>query len=139
MAITIVGFHFVVIESASPPEANAVRGTDRLWAWAAVSCPAHFETLQTVLIALSLGILVALPRVAYTAALATVAIIVTGIGVVIATWLVGLRQPLSGPVLAVASVLLLIAYLATAGWLLSDGRRGRPWAADRPTRRGMER
>jgi hypothetical protein len=80
-----------------------------------------------VLIALALGVLVALPRLAYTAALATTGMVAAAILVVIGTWLVGLQPPLPVPVLAIVAVLLLIVYLATASWALSDGPRLRPW------------
>lgn len=100
-------------------------GCDR----AAVSCPPNFETLQAVAMAAVMGLLVALPRVSYVAAMATAALAVAGVAVILGVWLLGLRPPLPGPVLALASVSLLILYLATVAWIVADRSGVRPWSA----------
>jgi hypothetical protein len=102
---------------------SAVTGCDR----AAVTCPPQTETVQTVLIALSLGLLVALPRIAYTAAIATAAVALAAILAVLTSWLFGFGPPLPAPLLLVIGIVLLVVYLATASWVLADGPRRRPW------------
>jgi len=78
-----------------------------------------------------MGLLVALPRVSYVAAMATAALAVAGVAVILGVWLLGLRPPLPGPVLALASVSLLILYLATVAWIVADRSGVRPWSAGR--------
>ena len=101
-----------------------VSGCDR----AAISCPPELALLQPVAIALALGVLVALPRLAYALAVATAGVMLAGILLVIGIWLLGLRPPLPPSVLALSSALLLVVHLAVATWVLSRGAR-RPWAA----------
>lgn len=103
---------------------SVVTGCDR----AAVSCPPQLELVQSVLIAASLAVMVALPRLAYIAALAAAGLIVAAMAVVLGAWFAGLRPPLPLPVLAVVGVVLVVVYLATASWALADGPRRRPWA-----------
>jgi curved DNA-binding protein CbpA len=107
-------------------------GCDR----AAVSCPPELATVQTVAIALALGLLVALPRLAYALAMATAGVIAAGVALVAAIWLLGVRPPLTPAVLAVSSVLLLIVHLAVASWVLSRSSGGRRWAPARSGHRG---
>lgn len=104
-------------------------GCDR----ASVGCPAELAPIQTVAIALSLGLLVALPRLAYALAAATAVALLAGVALVIGIWFLGLRPPLPPSVLAVASALLLVVHLAVASWFLSRGAR-RPWPARRVSR-----
>ncbi|HSH21524.1 MAG TPA: hypothetical protein VK992_02755, partial [Candidatus Caenarcaniphilales bacterium] len=112
-----------------------VTGCDR----AAVSCPAHLETVQSVLIALSLGLLAALPRLAYVAALGSAGLLAAAIAGVLGAWIVGVRPPLPLPVLAVIGVVLVIVYFATASWALADGPRRRPWLPAYRAHRGTSR
>lgn len=100
-------------------------GCDR----AAVSCPRYLEPAQAILIALALALLVALPRVAYVAALATLGLLGAALVIVAGAWFFGLRAPLPAPVLAVSSAVLLVIYLATASWIVAGGPRRRPWSA----------
>lgn len=99
-------------------------GCDR----AAVECPPGLATFQTVSIALTLGLLVALPRLAYALTLAAAGVMIGALALVVGSWVLGLRPPLSPSVLAVSTVLLLVVHLAVATWVLSGGVR-RPWAA----------
>ena len=100
-------------------------GCDR----AALGCPSYLEPVQLILMALSLAVLVALPRVAYVAALATIGLLGGSALIVAGVWLLGLNRPLSSPVLAISSALLLVIYLATATWIVAGGPRRRPWSA----------
>ncbi|CAN5829153.1 hypothetical protein BH24CHL6_BH24CHL6_00670 [soil metagenome] len=101
-------------------------GCDR----ASVGCPAELASLQTVAIALALGLLVALPRLAYTLAAATAGALLAGLVLVFGIWALGLRPPLPASALIVSSALLLVVHLAVAGWFLARGAR-RPWATRR--------
>lgn len=107
----------------------AVTGCDR----ASVACPPELATIQTVAIALVLGLLVALPRLAYALALATAGLLVGALALVVGIWFLGLRPPLSPMTLAISSALLLVIHLAVATWVLSR-RASRPWAAMRLNR-----
>jgi curved DNA-binding protein CbpA len=99
-------------------------GCDR----ASVACPPELATFQTISIALALGLLVAMPRLAYALTLAAVGLLIGALALVIGIWVLGLRPPLSPWVLAVSTALLLVVHLAVATWVLSGGVR-RPWAA----------
>jgi curved DNA-binding protein CbpA len=108
-------------------------GCDR----ASVSCPAELAPIQTVAIALALGLLVALPRLAYALAAATAGALLAGMALVFGIWALGLRPPLPSSVLLVSSALLLLVHLTVAGWFLTRGAR-RPLAARRVNRgRGL--
>lgn len=100
-------------------------GCDR----AAISCPSYLEPVQLLLIGLALAVLVALPRVAYVAALATVGLLGGSALIVAGVWLLGLQRPISTFVLAISSALLLVIYLATATWIVAGRPRRRPWSA----------
>jgi hypothetical protein len=100
-------------------------GCDR----AAISCPSYLEPVQLVVIGLALAVLVALPRVAYVAALASVGLLAGSTLIVTAVWMLGLQRPLSSTVLAISSAVLLVIYLATASWIVAGGTRRRPWSA----------
>lgn len=100
-------------------------GCDR----AAIGCPSYLEPAQLALGALAFALLVALPRVAYVAALATTSLLGGSALIVAGVWLLGLRPPLSGSVLAISSAVLLVIYLATATWIVAGGTPRRPWSA----------
>ena len=100
-------------------------GCDR----AAIGCPSYLEPVQQLLTAVALGLLLALPRVAYVGALATVVLLGASALIVAGAWLIGLRPPLPSSVLAISSALLLLIYLATATWIVAGGPRRRPWSA----------
>jgi curved DNA-binding protein CbpA len=114
---------------------SVVTGCDR----AAVSCPPQLEAVQSVLIVAALAMFVALPRLAYIAALGAAGLIVGAMALVLGAWFAGVRPPLPLPVLAVVGVVLAIVYLATASWALADGPRRRPWVAYSRRRFGQGR
>ena len=102
-------------------------GCDR--ASASLSCPANLETAQAVAIALVLGLLVALPRVAYVGALASIGALLVGLLVVGLMAFSGVRLPLSMEETALVGAALGVSYLATAVVVLVRDRGSRPWHA----------
>lgn len=109
-------------------------GCDR----AAFSCPPEMATVQAVAIALALGLLVALPRLAYALSVATAGVVIAGLALAIGLWFLGLRPPMSAPVLGISIGLLLAIHLGVAAWVLAGGLR-RPWLAERRLGRGGSR
>ena len=94
----------------------------------AAGCPNWYASLQTVLIALVLGALVALPRVAYVGAIASLATLATSI-VLVAVFAVGRIQPPLPPDMAIGGfVVLVVVYVVTAA-LVSLNRSQLPWVS----------
>ncbi len=102
-------------------------GCDR--ASASLNCSANLETGQAVAIALVLGLLVALPRIAYVGALASIGALLVGLLVVGLLAFSGVRPPLSMEETALVAAALTAAYLATATIVLVRDRSSRPWHA----------
>lgn len=112
-------------------------GCDR--ASASLNCPANLETGQAVAIALVLGLLVALPRVAYVGALASIGALLVGLLAVGLMAFSGVRPPLSMEDTALVAAALTAAYLATALIVLVRDRRSRPWHAGSAGYRSADR
>lgn len=90
-------------------------------------CPAYLETVQALAIALVLGVLVALPKVAYVGAVSSLGAFLVGLLVfgVMALW--GVDTPLSLELTALLGGALALAYAVTAGLVLIRGSGSRPW------------
>ena len=102
---------------------SVVTGCER----GALDCPANLETVQAVLIALSLGLLVALPKLAYVGAMATVGGLLAaavGVGAII---MIGVPLPLSIVVVAIVGVVALAGYLLTGVGVVLRDPLTRPW------------
>jgi curved DNA-binding protein CbpA len=96
----------------------------------AANCPTWFAPLQTVLIALTLGLLVALPRIAFIAAVASLATLAASI-ILVATLAMGrLEPPLPAGVAAVGFIVLVAVYAATA-LFVAVNRSQLPWVMHR--------
>ena len=93
------------------------------------ACPAYLETAQAMGIALVLGLLVALPKLAYVAAVASVGALFVALGVVALMALVGVDVPLSVELSALVGGVLLLAYAATALLVVFRDPAARPWYA----------
>ena len=93
---------------------------------AAVGCPEWFGPAQTVAIAILLGLLVALPRVAFVGAAATLATTATGVVVVAGLALYRLRLPLPPTIALIAGVLIVGTYLGALAFVALN-RRMLPW------------
>jgi hypothetical protein len=93
------------------------------------SCPQNLATIQAVTIALALGLLVALPKVAYAGALASVGALFVGLGIVGALALLGADVPLSVETSAAVLLALLGGYAATGALVVLRGDATRPWYA----------
>lgn len=100
-------------------------GCDR----AALGCPAYLETVQAVLIALALGGLVALPKVAYVGAMASLGALLIGLAAVGLLAFAGVRPPLSTEITVAFAAALLVAYVVTAALVLIRGSGSQPWSA----------
>ncbi|HUG49305.1 MAG TPA: J domain-containing protein [Candidatus Limnocylindria bacterium] len=110
---------------------SLVTGCER----ASVACPPELAFVQTGITLGALGLLLALPRLAYALTVATAGVLLTGVALVVGIWFLGLRPPLPPSLLALSSVFLLVVHLALASWVLSRGA-GRPWAPRRVSRGG---
>jgi hypothetical protein len=95
----------------------------------APACPAYLETAQAIAIALVLGLLVAVPKVAYVGALATVGALFIGLGIVALVALFGVDVPLSDQMSTVVGFALLVGYGASAALVVFRDRITRPWYA----------
>ena len=91
------------------------------------SCPSMVETSQAVAIALVLGLLVGLPRVAYVGAMAAIGGLLVGVVLIVVFSLTGLTVPLSVEITAIFAALLAIAYVGSGAFVLLRNRRHRPW------------
>jgi curved DNA-binding protein CbpA len=96
----------------------------------AASCPAWFAPLQTVLIALTLGLLVALPKVAFVAAVASLATLSASI-VLVATLAMGRLEPPLPPGVATVGFIVLVAVYAVTAVLVAVNRSQLPWVVHR--------
>lgn len=101
----------------------SVTGCDR----ASIGCPAGLETAQAIAIALSLGLLVALPKLAYIGALSTVGSLFVGLLFVGVLAIAGVQPPLSVELTLAVGGVLLVAYAATAIMTLARDPGTRPW------------
>jgi curved DNA-binding protein CbpA len=95
---------------------------------ASIGCPPDLATFQTIALALSLGLLVALPRLAYVGAIAALGAFAVGLVAVGAIALLGVQQPLSPQALQVIVGGLAAGYLGAAAVVLLRNPRTRPWA-----------
>jgi curved DNA-binding protein CbpA len=105
---------------------SAATGCDR----AAASCPAWYGPAQTVVIALVLGLLVALPRVAFVGAVASLATLAAG-ALLVGVLALARQQPPLPPSLAGAGALILAATYLLAVSLVALNRRFLPWVVHR--------
>jgi len=93
-----------------------------------VSCPVWFAPLQTVVIALALGLLVALPRISFIAAFASLATLGASI-VLVAVFAFARIEPPLPPNMALAGfAVLVVVYVATAV-VVALNRSQLPWVA----------
>lgn len=90
-------------------------------------CPSYLETVQAVGIALVLGLLVALPKVAYIGAMSAIGALFVGLGIVGLMAVVGVRLPLPPELIALLAGALTLAYVLTAVVLLVRKSTTRPW------------
>jgi curved DNA-binding protein CbpA len=97
---------------------------------AAVSCPAWFGPAQSVTIAVLLGLLVAMPRIAFVGAVATLA--TTAASVVIVAFLAidRLEPPFPSAIVVVGGSILVGVYLLTIA-VVGLNRSALPWVARR--------
>jgi curved DNA-binding protein CbpA len=102
---------------------SVVSGCER----SALDCPANLETVQAVVIALSLGLLVALPKAAYVGALATVGMLLAGAIGTGGIIMLGVPLPLSIDVVTILGTLGLVGYVAAAVIFLLRDPLTRPW------------
>lgn len=102
---------------------SVVSGCER----SALDCPANLETVQAVVIALSLGLLVALPKAAYVGAMATVGMLLAGAIGTGGIIMLGVPLPLSIDVVAILGTLGLVGYVAAAVIFLLRDPLTRPW------------
>jgi hypothetical protein len=91
------------------------------------NCPSMVETTQAVAIALVLGLLVGLPKVAYVGAMAAIGGLLIGLLIVAVFSLSGVSLPLSLEMTALLGASLAIAYAASAGFVLLRHPSHRPW------------
>jgi len=90
-------------------------------------CPAYLETAQAVSIALVLGLLVALPKVAYVGAVAAIGALFVGLLVVGMMAVTGVRVPLTPELTALLGGAMAAAYAATGALILLRDPETRPW------------
>ncbi len=94
---------------------------------ASSSCPSMVETTQAVAIALVLGLLVALPKVAYVGAMAAIGGLLIGLVIVAVFSLTGVTIPLSVEMTALLAAALAAAYIGSAAFVLLRHPSHRPW------------
>jgi len=99
---------------------------------AAQSCPRYLETGQAIAIALALGLLVALPKLAYFGSMATIGSLFVAVFLVAVISLWGVPLPLEREVVGVLGAVLGLAYVATIGVVLLRGAPARPWYTGPP-------
>jgi curved DNA-binding protein CbpA len=92
-------------------------------------CPPYFQTAQAISIALALGLLVALPKIAYAGAFASIGALFFGLGIVALMALFGVDVPLSYEMSALLVIALVLGYIASIGIVLLRPARTRPWYA----------
>jgi len=105
---------------------SAGTGCDRYLA----SCPAWFAPLQTVFIALALGLLVALPRISFIAAFASLATLGASIVLVAVFALARIQPPLPADMAVAGFAVLVVVYAVTAGSVALN-RSQLPWVSPR--------
>jgi curved DNA-binding protein CbpA len=109
-------------------------GCDRV----ALDCPQYLESVQAILIALSLGLLVALPKLAYVGAMATVGGLLAGAIGVGVTIMLGVPLPLSVEAVAILGFVVLAGYVLTGVGVVLRDPLTRPWnKAERRWRPGV--
>ena len=86
--------------------------------------------MQTVLIALTLGLLVALPRIAFVAAVASLATLSASI-VLVATLALGRFEPPLPAGVATVGFIVLVAVYAITAVVVAVNRGQLPWVVDR--------
>jgi len=99
---------------------------------AAQSCPRYLETGQAIAIALALGLLVALPKLAYFGSMATIGSLFVALFLIAVISLWGVPLPLEREVVGVLGAVLGLAYVATIGVVLLRGAGARPWYTGPP-------
>jgi curved DNA-binding protein CbpA len=90
-------------------------------------CPAYLETVQALAIALVLGVLVALPKVAYVGALAAIGALFVGLLVAGVMAVSGVELPLPPQLMALLGGALAFAYAVTVGIVLLRRPGSKPW------------
>ncbi len=90
-------------------------------------CPSMIETTQALAIALVLGLLVGLPKVAYVGAMAAVGGLLIGLVIVAVFSLTGVTVPLSVEMTALLAAALAIAYVGSGAFVLLRHPSHRPW------------
>jgi hypothetical protein len=94
---------------------------------ASADCPQVVETIQALAIALALGLLVALPKLAYVGAMAAIGGLLIGLVVVGIFSITGVNLPLSVEMTTVLILSLGVAYLASGAFVLLRNPSSRPW------------
>ncbi|MGI8929349.1 MAG: J domain-containing protein [Candidatus Limnocylindrales bacterium] len=92
-----------------------------------IDCPPYLETSQAIAIAIALGVLVALPKVAYVGALAAIGALFVGLAVVALMAVSSVELPLSMELTALLGGALAAGYAATAAVVLIRRPASRPW------------
>ena len=85
------------------------------------------EVMQGALMALMLGVLVSVPRLAYVLAVATLGLLVVAAVLIGALAVLGVRLPLSNGFVAAIGGALALGYVATAGMVALGPPGLRPW------------
>jgi hypothetical protein len=93
---------------------------------AATAAPVD-EVIQATLLALTLAVFFAVPRLAYVAGAATLGLLAVGALLIGALALLGVPLPLNMAVTAVLGAALALGYLATAGMVALGPPSLRPW------------
>lgn len=91
-------------------------------------CPAYLETVQALAIAIVLGVLAALPKVAYVGAMSAIGAFLVGLALVGVMAVSSIDLPLSMEMTALLGGALLVGYVATAAIVVIRKPRWRPWA-----------
>ncbi len=86
------------------------------------------EVMQGALMALTLGILAAVPRLAYVLAVATLGLLVVGFFFILGLAWLGVALPLSPGLIAAIGGALALGYVATAGMIALGPAGLRPWS-----------
>jgi len=96
----------------------------------AASCPVWYAPLQTVFIAIALGLLVALPRVAYVAAFASLSALAASI-VLVALMALGRIQPPLPEGIAIGGFAVLVTVYIVTAVVVALNRSQLPWVLPR--------
>ena len=91
------------------------------------ACPAYLETIQALAIALVLGVLAALPKVAYVGAMSAIGALFVGLAVVGVMAVANVELPLSMELTALFGGALAVGYAATAAIVVIRKPGSRPW------------